>query len=170
MPWRSSRSGRCFPTLILLTYNQLAFGSPWDMGYFHHATKQFADVHNADNPLGLRFPDQFWQQAPGPALGPLSRAHVLRSDLVADGSRLGRLDRPPALGPGGRDVLRGRRGRAREPVLPRMDRRLVDRSAAARSLDTVRDAARGRPPGGRFTRGNGGHDDCPRTRRWLVEP
>ena len=30
--------GASIPTLILLTYNQLAFGSPWDMGYFHHAT------------------------------------------------------------------------------------------------------------------------------------
>ena len=48
--------GAIFPTLILLTYNQLAFGSPWDMGYFHHETQPFADVHNADNPLGLRFP------------------------------------------------------------------------------------------------------------------
>ena len=32
--------GAIFPTLILLTYNQLAFGSPWDMGYFHHATQR----------------------------------------------------------------------------------------------------------------------------------
>jgi hypothetical protein len=54
--------GALIPTLILLTYNQLAFGSPWDMGYFHHDTKAFADVHNADNPLGLVFPDRFWQK------------------------------------------------------------------------------------------------------------
>ena len=51
--------GALIPTLILLAYDQLAFGSPFDMGYFHHATKQFADVHNADNPLGLKFPDRF---------------------------------------------------------------------------------------------------------------
>jgi hypothetical protein len=51
--------GAVIPTLILLGYNQLAFGSPFDMGYFHHDTKQFADVHNADNPLGLKFPDEF---------------------------------------------------------------------------------------------------------------
>ena len=55
-----SRSERIIPTLILLTYNQLAFGSPWDMGYFHHATKQFADVHNPGNPTGLRVPDHPW--------------------------------------------------------------------------------------------------------------
>ena len=48
--------GAVVPTLILLAYNQLAFGSPFDMGYFHHATKQFADVHNPGNPLGLRIP------------------------------------------------------------------------------------------------------------------
>jgi hypothetical protein len=51
--------GAIIPTLILLVYNQLAFGSPFELGYFHHATKQFADVHNADNPLGLTFPDEF---------------------------------------------------------------------------------------------------------------
>ena len=45
------------PTLILLGYNQLAFGSPWDMGYFHHATAEFAGVHSEANPLGLRRPD-----------------------------------------------------------------------------------------------------------------
>jgi hypothetical protein len=51
--------GAIMPAIILVTYNQIAFGSPWDMGYFHHATKQFADVHNAENPLGLRIPDRF---------------------------------------------------------------------------------------------------------------
>jgi hypothetical protein len=54
--------GALFPTLILLTYNQLAFGSPWDMGYSHHATQSFAEVHAADNPLGLRYPDRFWDK------------------------------------------------------------------------------------------------------------
>jgi hypothetical protein len=62
--------GAMFPTLILLTYNQLAFGSPWDMGYFHHATKAFADVHNADNPYGLSFPDRFWRKLLALLLGP----------------------------------------------------------------------------------------------------
>jgi hypothetical protein len=45
------------PTLLLLGYNLLAFGSPWDMGYFHHATTIFAKVHNRKNPLGLQPPD-----------------------------------------------------------------------------------------------------------------
>ncbi|MGO9598528.1 MAG: hypothetical protein ACLP7Q_11115 [Isosphaeraceae bacterium] len=49
--------GAAVPTLFLLGYNLLAFGSPWDMGYFHHATAQFARVHNRQNPLGLRMPD-----------------------------------------------------------------------------------------------------------------
>jgi len=49
--------GALIPTVILLIYNQLAFGSPWDMGYFHHATREFAQVHNPQNPLGLRAPD-----------------------------------------------------------------------------------------------------------------
>jgi|GEM_PF-950240 len=49
--------GAAVPTLVLLAYNMLAFGSPWEMGYFHHATAQFAKVHNRQNPLGLRMPD-----------------------------------------------------------------------------------------------------------------
>jgi hypothetical protein len=54
--------GAIFSTLILLTYNQLAFGSPFDAGYFHEVTSQFSKVHSADNPTGLRFPEQFWQK------------------------------------------------------------------------------------------------------------
>jgi hypothetical protein len=48
--------GALVPALVLLGYNQLAFGSPWDMGYFHHTTKIFADVHSERNPLGLTHP------------------------------------------------------------------------------------------------------------------
>lgn len=43
--------------LLLIGYNTIAFGSALDMGYFHHATQQFAKVHSADNPLGLTGPD-----------------------------------------------------------------------------------------------------------------
>lgn len=57
--------GALLPTLVLLLYNQLAFGNPLDMGYFHHATAQFARVHSKENPLGLRTPD--WRLA-GPLL------------------------------------------------------------------------------------------------------
>jgi hypothetical protein len=53
--------GAAVPTAVLLGYNQVAFGSPWDMGYFHHATPRFAAVHHARNPLGLRHPD--WSKA-----------------------------------------------------------------------------------------------------------
>jgi hypothetical protein len=53
--------GAVVPTLLLLGYNQLAFGSPWDMGYFHHATAQFQKVHAPDHPLGLTRPD--WGRA-----------------------------------------------------------------------------------------------------------
>ena len=49
--------GALLPALVLLAYNQLAFGNPFDMGYFHHATAQFAKVHSRDNPLGLQGPD-----------------------------------------------------------------------------------------------------------------
>jgi len=49
--------GALIPTLCLLGYNLLAFGSPWEMGYFHHATAIFARVHSKGNPLGLRRPD-----------------------------------------------------------------------------------------------------------------
>ena len=49
--------GALGPALVLVTYNELAFGNPLDMGYFHHATAQFARVHSRENPLGLRWPD-----------------------------------------------------------------------------------------------------------------
>src|SRR5262249_30121490 len=55
--------GAMIPTLALLTYNEMAFGSPWDMGYFHHVT--FRNVHTRQNPLGLRAPD--WSKV-GPLL------------------------------------------------------------------------------------------------------
>ncbi len=54
--------GAAVPTLAMLAYNVAAFGSPWDMGYFHHVT--FAHVHTRANPMGLRGPD--WSK-----LGPL---------------------------------------------------------------------------------------------------
>ena len=57
--------GALLPTLVLLAYNQAAFGTPWDMGYFHHATSEFAKVHSRDNPLGLLSPD--WSKV-GPLL------------------------------------------------------------------------------------------------------
>ncbi|CAN5888182.1 hypothetical protein BH23PLA1_BH23PLA1_04620 [soil metagenome] len=53
--------GATLPTLALLGYNVLAFGDPLDMGYFHHATRQFAEVHSKENPLGLNRPD--WSRA-----------------------------------------------------------------------------------------------------------
>jgi hypothetical protein len=53
--------GAAVPTVVLLGYNTLAFGSPWEMGYFHHATPIFARVHNRRNPLGLLAPD--WSKA-----------------------------------------------------------------------------------------------------------
>lgn len=49
--------GAALPTAGLAAYNLAAFGSPWDMGYFHHATPRFAEVHSRANPLGLRVPD-----------------------------------------------------------------------------------------------------------------
>jgi hypothetical protein len=54
--------GAAIPTLVLLAYNQLAFGSPWDMGYFHHDTQDFAKVHHPGNPLGLTLPPDFWRK------------------------------------------------------------------------------------------------------------
>lgn len=53
--------GAVGPTLVLLAYNQIAFGSPLDMGYFHEDAQIFRDVHNVGNPLGLAAPD--WSKA-----------------------------------------------------------------------------------------------------------
>lgn len=45
------------PTLLLLGYNSLAFGSPFDLAYRYHVVPRFRSVHNPANPLGLRGPD-----------------------------------------------------------------------------------------------------------------
>jgi hypothetical protein len=49
--------GAAVPSAILLTYNYLAFDSPWRMGYFYEVLQKFKDVHNEGNPLGLGRPD-----------------------------------------------------------------------------------------------------------------
>jgi hypothetical protein len=49
--------GAATPTMVLLTYNALAFGSPWRMGYFYEVLDQFKTVHSTSNPLGMRRPD-----------------------------------------------------------------------------------------------------------------
>lgn len=49
--------GALIPALFMGVYNMLAFDGPLDMGYFHHATEQFAKVHSRSNPLGLGKPD-----------------------------------------------------------------------------------------------------------------
>jgi hypothetical protein len=50
------------------------------MGYFHHATKPFAEVHSAKNPLGLRSPD--WSKA-GPLLWGGYRGLLFYAPVVA---------------------------------------------------------------------------------------
>jgi hypothetical protein len=54
--------GALVPTLILLGYNTLAFGSPWRMGYFYEVLDQFSSVHSETNPLGIGRPD--WSKLP----------------------------------------------------------------------------------------------------------
>ena len=71
--WRLFAIGASIPTLILLGYNQLAFGSPWEMGYFHHATQQFARVHNrgqsARPESSRRLRDESWPTCSGGDIG-----------------------------------------------------------------------------------------------------
>lgn len=63
--------GGAAPSLALLIYNVAAFGSPFDMGYFHEDLDQFKEVHSATNPLGLRGPawgragDLLWREHRG---------------------------------------------------------------------------------------------------------
>lgn len=59
VPWFGL--GAVVPLVALLIYNVIAFGSPFDMGYFHEDIAQFRDVHSKANPLGLRSPD--WSKA-----------------------------------------------------------------------------------------------------------
>jgi len=54
--------GAAVPSAILLTYNYLAFDSPWKMGYFFLILDRFKKVHSAGNPLGLSRPD--WSKLP----------------------------------------------------------------------------------------------------------
>ena len=53
--------GALVPTAILLTYNTLAFESPFRMGYFYEVLEEFSTVHSASNPLGIGRPD--WSRA-----------------------------------------------------------------------------------------------------------
>ncbi len=50
------------PLVFLLTYNTLAFGSPFEMGYAHHVVARFRALHGRGNPLGLTAPR--WELAP----------------------------------------------------------------------------------------------------------
>ena len=140
--------GAAVPAAILLTYNYLAFGSPWRMGYFYEVLEQFKDVHSTSNPLGLGRPD--WSK-----LGELlwgERRGLLRFApiLVLTVPGLVVAACPAILGPGVVvDLGDDGRGPPDEPELPRVDRRLVDRPAAARAAPAVRDAAGGEPPGRR---------------------
>ena len=64
-------AGAIGPVVVLIAYNVAAFGSPFDMGYFHEDLAMFQQVHAADNPLGLRgldlarLPDLLWREHRG---------------------------------------------------------------------------------------------------------
>ena len=58
-------AGGVGPLLLLLGYNTLAYGSPFDMGYAHHTVPRFRELHSSKNPLGLSSPR--WDLA-GPLL------------------------------------------------------------------------------------------------------
>ena len=93
--------GAVVPTLVLLGYNQLAFGSPWDMGYFHHVTAIFATSTRRENPLGLA--GAGLGAARAAPLGPLSRSPLLCPDPPALRLRAGGASSAaPVLGPGDR--------------------------------------------------------------------
>ena len=82
----SFAAGAMIPTLVLLVYNQLAFGSPWDMGYFHHV-----NVRVRPHPRESARPAAAGLDQARPApLGPIPRPVRLRSDpaprLRRDGS------------------------------------------------------------------------------------
>ncbi len=155
--------GALVPTLVLLIYNQLAFGGPLDMGYFHEDIAQFRGVHSAENPLGLRRPD--WSRA-GPLLwggyrGLLFYAPILLLApagwvVLAVRRRWGTLGGQPR---------RVRLGVPGQPELSRVDGRLVDRPATAAATAAVRDAAGRRAAGDRLAGrdGRGGlAGDCRR--------
>ncbi len=48
--------GVSIPTIGLMIYNQVAFDSVFEVGYFHHDNQLFKLTHSDENPLGLRAP------------------------------------------------------------------------------------------------------------------
>ena len=138
--------GALVPTLFLLAYNTLAFGSPLRMGYFFHATQTFAEVHSASNPLGLQRPN--WSRLDDltirPARGILWYAlililspHPASSRLLARGVSSGWRSSP--LGDVSAAVF------LVNLSYPEVVRRLVYRTPAARADAAVRHALRGGP-------------------------
>ena len=106
--------GAAIPTLAMLAYNQVAFGSPWDMGYFHHV--DFAHVHTRGNPLGLRPPD--WGKL-GPLLWGRYRGLFFYAPiliLAVPGWVV--LMLRPSMEPGDRPARWLCRGPARQPLYP----------------------------------------------------
>ena len=156
--------GAIVPTLVLLGYNLLAFGSPWDMGYFHHATAMFAQVHNAGNPLGLGAPD--WTRARdllwGGHRGLLFYAPIVA--LAVPGWVV--LVVPTPLGDGLGLGLGGRGRLPGQPELSGVDRRLVDRPPVPGPAPALRDAPGRRLAGRRRAMGHarGGPPDPGRGR------
>lgn len=49
-------AGALIPTAAFLAYNAVAFGDPFDLGYFHLKTARYAKIHSHENPLGLVAP------------------------------------------------------------------------------------------------------------------
>lgn len=49
-------AGALIPTAAFLAYNMIAFGDPFDLGYFHLKTARYAKIHSHENPLGLVAP------------------------------------------------------------------------------------------------------------------
>ena len=49
-------AGALIPTAAFLAYNAIAFGDPFDLGYFHLKTARYAKIHSHENPLGLVAP------------------------------------------------------------------------------------------------------------------
>ena len=54
-------AGAAGPSLLLMGYNMMAFGSPFDIGYAHHDNPLFVPIHGEGNPLGIGRPD--WSRA-----------------------------------------------------------------------------------------------------------
>ena len=139
--WLLFGIGGAIPTLMLLGYNQLAFWLALGHGLLSSRRSRICRSAQRAASAGTGVSGIVLGEALEPALGPASRPRFLCADPAAHDPGLGctLVSRPRKRG--GHDDAGGRRGAAGQRLLSGVDRRLVDRAAAAGAAVAVCGAA-----------------------------